>query len=180
MNSQAQLSAAQQLASSGGGGPQTLEDLAGGDEDDDDIPDLEAPEDDGPVDETGVDPKDIDLVMAQVNCTRAKAVRVLKESGGDLINASVLLSFYTVLRFLTFLLQSWRRASNTFCSILLHSRFDNNLTRIVLSLSMFIYIGFRNVQFPHQKSEPRAGEYFSPTTLSCHCTEPGILNYATL
>ncbi|MFI7876050.1 ubiquitin-like domain-containing protein [Streptomyces salinarius] len=40
-----------------------------------------------PVDETGVDPKDIELVMAQVNCSRAKAVRALKESGGDLINA---------------------------------------------------------------------------------------------
>ncbi|KAG5354230.1 Nascent polypeptide-associated complex subunit alpha [Termitomyces sp. T112] len=88
MNSQAQVSAAQSMASSGTGA-QTLEQSgAGGDDDDDDaIPELEAPEDDGPVDETGVDPKDIDLVMAQVNCSRAKAVRVLKESGGDLINA---------------------------------------------------------------------------------------------
>lgn len=93
MNSQAQLSAAQQLAQQGGaGGPTDLEGLTAGaegdDDDDDDIPDLEAPDEDGPVDETGVDPKDIDLVMAQVNCSRAKAVRVLKESGGDLINAS--------------------------------------------------------------------------------------------
>ncbi|WP_191134051.1 hypothetical protein [Streptomyces sp. col6] len=39
------------------------------------------------VDETGVDPKDIDLVMAQTGVSRQKAVRVLKESGGDLINA---------------------------------------------------------------------------------------------
>jgi len=91
MNSQAQLSAAQQLAS-GGTGTTTLEQsgAAGGggdDADDEDIPELEAPEDEGPIDETGVDPKDIDLVMAQVNCSRAKAVKVLKESGGDLINA---------------------------------------------------------------------------------------------
>ncbi|PPR03938.1 hypothetical protein CVT26_001143 [Gymnopilus dilepis] len=94
MNSQAQMSAAQQLASgAGGGAAQTLEQSgAGGDDDDDDIPDLEAPEEEGPVDETGVDPKDIDLVMQQVNCSRAKAVRVLKESGGDLINASMLIS----------------------------------------------------------------------------------------
>ena len=84
MNSQAQLSAAQQLAT--GNAPPILEQAGDEAEDDDDIPDLEAP--DGPVDETGVDPKDIDLVMQQVNCTRAKAVRVLKESGGDLINAS--------------------------------------------------------------------------------------------
>lgn len=87
MNSQAQLSAAQQLAG-GGGGAATLENAGvGGDDDDDDIPDLEAPEDDGPVDETGVDPKDIDLVMTQVNCSRAKAVKALRDSGGDLINA---------------------------------------------------------------------------------------------
>lgn len=56
-------------------------------DDDDDVPELEEA-DDGPVDETGIDPKDIELVMAQVNCSRAKAVRVLKENGGDLITAS--------------------------------------------------------------------------------------------
>ncbi|ETW86001.1 hypothetical protein HETIRDRAFT_457580 [Heterobasidion irregulare TC 32-1] len=88
MNAQAQLNAAQQLAQSGGSLPNLENSGAGGDgDDDDDIPDLEAPEDEGPVDETGIDPKDIELVMAQVNCSRAKAVRVLKESGGDLINA---------------------------------------------------------------------------------------------
>jgi len=53
----------------------------------DDVPELLAPEDDGPVDETGMDPKDIELVMQQTECSRAKAVRVLKENGGDLINA---------------------------------------------------------------------------------------------
>jgi len=89
MNAQAQLGAAQQLAASGAGSATTVEDpRAGkGGDNDDDVPELETPEDDGPVDETGVDPKDIELVMKQVNCSRAKAVRVLKESGGDLINA---------------------------------------------------------------------------------------------
>lgn len=56
-------------------------------DDDDDVPALEEA-DDGPVDETGIDPKDIELVMTQVNCSRAKAVRVLKENNGDLITAS--------------------------------------------------------------------------------------------
>ncbi|KAI0934086.1 hypothetical protein AcW1_005723 [Taiwanofungus camphoratus] len=67
MNSQAQLSAAQQLASgaSAGGVPNLESSGAGGDHDDeDDIPELEAVED-GPVDETGVEPKDIELVMQQ-------------------------------------------------------------------------------------------------------------------
>jgi len=86
-NSQAQLS--QQFSPGAGSVVPNLADAdAGADEDDGDIPDLEAPEDDGNIDETGVDPKDIEVVMHQVNCTRAKAVRALKDSGGDLINAS--------------------------------------------------------------------------------------------
>ncbi|KAG7092373.1 hypothetical protein E1B28_008732 [Marasmius oreades] len=87
MNAQAQLSAAQQAATGGAGATNTQQSIGGDDGDDDAIPELQAPDDDGPVDETGVDPKDIDLVIAQVGCSRAKAVRVLKESGGDLINA---------------------------------------------------------------------------------------------
>lgn len=83
----------QQLQSGGGGGggsAPTIEKsgIAGGADDEDDVPELEEAEDDGPVDESGVDPKDIDLVMQQVNCSRSKAVKALKESGGDLINAS--------------------------------------------------------------------------------------------
>ncbi|PWN20601.1 nascent polypeptide-associated complex, alpha subunit [Microstroma glucosiphilum] len=40
-----------------------------------------------PIDEEGVDAKDIELVMQQVSCSRRKAVKALKESNGDLINA---------------------------------------------------------------------------------------------
>lgn len=47
----------------------------------------EEEDDDSPIDEEGVDAKDIDLVMQQVNCSRRKAVKALKESNGDLINA---------------------------------------------------------------------------------------------
>ena len=113
MNQAAQLSAAQQLASSGAGVPNIESSgAAGGDDDDDDIPELEEVQEEGPVDETGVEPKDIELVMQQVNCSRAKAVRVLKESGGDLINASEFsysLWAYAVAD--AMFLQSWRPAS---------------------------------------------------------------------
>ncbi|MFJ1753324.1 hypothetical protein [Kitasatospora sp. NPDC088134] len=51
-----------------------------------DIPELEAVEEED-ADETGIDLKDIDLVMAQVGASRAAAVRALRESGGDLVNA---------------------------------------------------------------------------------------------
>lgn len=100
MNSQAQLSAAQQLATTGRDVATGLENATlGRPGDEEKTPELETPEDDGPVDETGVDAKDIDLVMAQVNCSRAKAVRALKESGGDLINASAFIPYpaYTIL-----------------------------------------------------------------------------------
>jgi nascent polypeptide-associated complex subunit alpha len=52
-----------------------------------DVPELEDDTIEDTVDETGVDPKDIKLVMEQTGASRAKAVRALKESGGDLINA---------------------------------------------------------------------------------------------
>jgi nascent polypeptide-associated complex subunit alpha len=72
MNSQAQMNAAQQF-SSGGTTVARHESSGGGaaDEDEDDIPDLEVADDDGPVDESGVDQKDIDLVMAQVSIVLA-------------------------------------------------------------------------------------------------------------
>ena len=55
---------------------------AGDDGDDDDVPAL-----DDIVDEAGVESKDIDLVMTQAGCSRAKAVSALKENDGDLVNA---------------------------------------------------------------------------------------------
>lgn len=39
------------------------------------------------VDETGIDPKDIGLVMDQAHCSRAKAVAALKNNNNDLVNA---------------------------------------------------------------------------------------------
>jgi nascent polypeptide-associated complex subunit alpha len=39
------------------------------------------------VDETGVDAKDITLVMDQAHCTRAAAVTALRNNNNDLVNA---------------------------------------------------------------------------------------------
>jgi nascent polypeptide-associated complex subunit alpha len=41
----------------------------------------------GAVDETGLEGKDIDLVMSQAGCSRAAAVKALKENDGDLVNS---------------------------------------------------------------------------------------------
>ncbi|WFD30572.1 GAL4 enhancer protein [Malassezia sp. CBS 17886] len=47
----------------------------------------EEEDDDSPIDESGVDSNDINLVVEQVSCSRRKAVKALKENNGDLINA---------------------------------------------------------------------------------------------
>lgn len=44
-------------------------------------------EDEGEVDEAGVDDKDIQLVMSQANVTRSKAVKALKSNDNDIVNA---------------------------------------------------------------------------------------------
>lgn len=44
-------------------------------------------DDDEEVDESGVEPKDIDLVMTQAGVSRAKAVKALKAAEGDIVSA---------------------------------------------------------------------------------------------
>jgi nascent polypeptide-associated complex subunit alpha len=45
-------------------------------------------EDDGAaVNEDGVEAKDIELVVSQAGCSRARAVAALRENDGDLVNA---------------------------------------------------------------------------------------------
>lgn len=44
-------------------------------------------DDDGEVDESGIENKDIELVMSQADVSRAKAVRALKSNEGDIVNA---------------------------------------------------------------------------------------------
>jgi nascent polypeptide-associated complex subunit alpha len=51
-----------------------------------------AEEDGEEVDETGVEARDIELVMQQANVSRAKAVKALKENEGDIVNAIMDLS----------------------------------------------------------------------------------------
>ncbi|KAF9961115.1 hypothetical protein BGZ72_004879 [Mortierella alpina] len=46
-----------------------------------------ADEDEEEVDEEGVSSEDIDLVIAQANCSRAKAVKALKANNNDIVNA---------------------------------------------------------------------------------------------
>jgi len=47
----------------------------------------EEDDDDAEVDATGVEDKDIDLVVQQANCNRNKAIKALKKNNGDIVNA---------------------------------------------------------------------------------------------
>lgn len=50
-------------------------------------PKLTEDDDAEPVDETGIDPKDIDLVMQQAFVSRNRAVKALKNNSNDIVNA---------------------------------------------------------------------------------------------
>ncbi|KAF4751736.1 hypothetical protein FOZ63_000008 [Perkinsus olseni] len=52
----------------------------------------EEQDDDGDVDDSGVEAKDIELVMSQVNCSRSKAVKALKAANNDIVEAIMQLS----------------------------------------------------------------------------------------
>ena len=54
---------------------------------DDDVPALATPAEEEELDETGVEAKDIELVMSQAGCSRASAVKALRDNSGDLVNA---------------------------------------------------------------------------------------------
>lgn len=94
LNSQAQASAAQQLANAEAAeaaaneaGADKGKAIEGSDKKE------EEEEDDGePVDETGLEEKDIELVMQQASVSRKKAVKALKENDNDIVNSIMALS----------------------------------------------------------------------------------------
>ncbi|KAF9947137.1 Arginyl-tRNA synthetase, partial [Mortierella alpina] len=73
---QSQLQAAQEVLKDAGEDVEAGASAAAADEDDEEE-----------VDEEGVSGEDIDLVIAQANCSRAKAVKALKANNNDIVNA---------------------------------------------------------------------------------------------
>ncbi|KAK6155475.1 hypothetical protein DH2020_009723 [Rehmannia glutinosa] len=51
------------------------------------IANVQADEEEEEVDENGVEPRDIDLVMTQAGVSRSKAVKALKTNNGDIVSA---------------------------------------------------------------------------------------------
>ncbi|PGH12774.1 nascent polypeptide-associated complex subunit alpha [Polytolypa hystricis UAMH7299] len=98
LNSQAQASAAQQLAAaeSASAAEHTHDhahDHGKGKAPEVEKKEEEEEEDDGEeVDDTGLEAKDIELVMAQANVSRKKAVKALKENDNDIVNSIMALS----------------------------------------------------------------------------------------
>ncbi|EAS27545.3 nascent polypeptide-associated complex subunit alpha [Coccidioides immitis RS] len=96
LNSQAQASAAQQLsaAEAAGNGEHAGHehiDLGKGKAPETEKKEEEE-EEEGEVDETGLEAKDIELVMAQANVSRSKAIKALKENDNDIVNSIMALS----------------------------------------------------------------------------------------
>lgn len=104
VNATAQQAAAQQLAAAGAHddhaghnhgesskAAETPEAKKKDDDDDDDSSDEEE-EDDEEVDASGLEDKDIELVMTQASVSRKKAVKALKENDNDIVNSIMALS----------------------------------------------------------------------------------------
>ena len=71
-------------------------------------------QDDEEVDETGVEPKDIDLVMTQAGVSRSKAVKALKAADGDIVSAIMELTNWDSI---SYGLVLFRWAANIFSSM---------------------------------------------------------------
>ncbi|KAI4831945.1 nascent polypeptide-associated complex, alpha subunit [Aureobasidium sp. EXF-8845] len=93
LNSQAQAAAAQQLSQQEGAAEHTHDHSDKGKAPEIEAKKEEEEEDDGEeVDETGLEAKDIELVMAQASVSRKKAVKALKENDNDIVNSIMALS----------------------------------------------------------------------------------------
>merc|ERR1712185_590591 len=77
LSAQAQASAAQQFTNS----PEASDDAVKDKETEPVVEEVE----EGDVDEEGIEPKDIDLVVSQVQCSRAKAVAALRANNNDIV-----------------------------------------------------------------------------------------------
>jgi len=97
LNSQSQAAAAQQLAAAeAAGGDHSGHDHAHEDGKGKAVEDKKAEEedddDDEEVDESGLEAKDIELVMTQASVSKKKAVKALKENDNDIVNSIMALS----------------------------------------------------------------------------------------
>ena len=81
LSSQLQTQAAQQFKMPDMGSVMAKSDISGA------VAGAQADEEEEEIDETGVEPRDIDLVMTQAGVTRSKAVKALKTHNGDIVSA---------------------------------------------------------------------------------------------
>ncbi|KAI3647757.1 hypothetical protein MP228_007978 [Amoeboaphelidium protococcarum] len=97
MSGASQAQAAQNFMAEGNSSAaaEAVQALAGeGASKDEDVPELEEVEEDNgaPVDESGIEAKDIELVMKNASVSRSKAVQALRNNNNDIVNAIMELS----------------------------------------------------------------------------------------
>merc|ERR1711872_1169079 len=80
LNQQAQMAAAEKFRDKPTAGPGDMPSTVS-------QPIQEESEEEEEEDETGVEQKDIELVMSQANVSKPKAIRALKNNGNDIVNA---------------------------------------------------------------------------------------------
>ncbi len=81
LSSQLQTQAAQQFRMPDMGSVMAKSDISAA------APGTQADEEEEEIDETGVEPRDIDLVMTQAGVSKSKAVKALKTHNGDIVSA---------------------------------------------------------------------------------------------
>jgi len=87
LGAQAQASAAEQFRMQGAAAAASAPEANGDDKAEAIKEAVASVDDDAEVDETGVDGKDIELVMTQAGVSRPKAVKALKAADGDIVSA---------------------------------------------------------------------------------------------
>jgi len=87
LSQQAQMAAAEKFKAPGGAPSDISSALMGGANPLGNVPAAIPEESDDEVDDTGIEAKDVELVMSQASVSRTKAVRALKNNQNDIVNA---------------------------------------------------------------------------------------------
>ena len=58
-----------------------------------------ADEDDEEVDEDGIEPNDIEMVMSQANVSRSKAVKALRANDNDIVNSIMVIFMIMIINY---------------------------------------------------------------------------------
>merc|ERR1712043_60472 len=109
-------------------------------------------EDDEEVDATGVEAKDIELVMSQANVSRSKAIKALKNNTNDIVNAIMELTMCLKGLRMVRIVKKWTERCNAFFLNALFqfkSTFRITITSIKINIRLLYYVTALNLTSYH-------------------------------